>query len=205
MAETNSSWTSRNNDEEEETIREPALAHIRTEVQSGDVVQGAKPPGWGNDGLATFFDLASDNVLGTPRQVPKRAMSRIRGGARGSANRCSVMVDWSGNRCSRPTPSPPRCWRGRTVSMRQQRHRSRLATDSEHIRHARGGQRKPWSMRRCQRRHRPHPWRCNSSKKLSTNDAGCERGAVVGAEEFVGRDARDSCTRRTIAPVVEGW
>jgi hypothetical protein len=41
------------------------MAHLRTDVQGGVAVQGRKPYGWGDDRLAAFLNLASDNVLGT--------------------------------------------------------------------------------------------------------------------------------------------
>lgn len=44
------------------------MAHVRTDVQAGREVHGRKPPGWGDDRLAAFLDLASDNVLGTYAQ-----------------------------------------------------------------------------------------------------------------------------------------
>ena len=45
------------------------MAHLRTDVQDGVAVQGRKPYGWGDDRLAGFLNLASDNVLGTFAQL----------------------------------------------------------------------------------------------------------------------------------------
>lgn len=45
------------------------MAHVRTDVQTGRKIQGRKPPTWGDDQLAAFTDLASDNVLGTYAQL----------------------------------------------------------------------------------------------------------------------------------------
>lgn len=45
------------------------MAHIRTNVATGVEAQGRKPPGWGDDQLAAFLDVASDNVLGTYAQM----------------------------------------------------------------------------------------------------------------------------------------
>jgi hypothetical protein len=41
------------------------VAHVKIDVQGGTPVQGCKPPGWGDDRLSGFLNIASDNVLGT--------------------------------------------------------------------------------------------------------------------------------------------
>lgn len=45
------------------------MAHVRTDAREGVAVQGRKPSGWGDDRLAAFLNLASDNVLGTFAQL----------------------------------------------------------------------------------------------------------------------------------------
>ena len=46
-----------------------SMVHLRTDVRDGVAVQGRKPHGWGDDRLAAFLNLASDNVLGTFAQL----------------------------------------------------------------------------------------------------------------------------------------
>jgi len=42
-----------------------SMAHVRTDAREGVAVQARKPFGWGDDRLAAFLNVASDNVLGT--------------------------------------------------------------------------------------------------------------------------------------------
>jgi hypothetical protein len=45
------------------------MAHVRTDAREGVAVEGRRPYGWGDDRLAAFLNLASDNVLGTFAQL----------------------------------------------------------------------------------------------------------------------------------------
>ena len=46
-----------------------SMAHVRTDARGGVAVEGRKPYGWGDDWLAAFLILASDNVLSTFAQL----------------------------------------------------------------------------------------------------------------------------------------